>query len=94
MFFCIKTTSLTYSLKVVQPEVLVPHAEEVIQKWLKLPPFGRSSTKMFMRNDLAVELLDGCQEEIEQVWEMIQKPEISGMIGKYISNLSKPKSKL
>ena len=72
-------------------ESLIDVAEQVMSKWVRIPHFGVSVTKQFLKGEIAQLLRDGCEEEIENTWKILSSPNIVALMDKYISGLSKPK---
>ena len=77
--------------QVVPEESLIDVAEQVMSKWVRIPHFGVSVTKQFLKGEIAQLLRDGCEEEIENTWKILSSPNIVALMDKYISGLSKPK---
>ena len=76
-----------------EPDLLA-RAEGVIKKWAKLPHFGVSTTKRFLKDEIANEMFEFCDEEAEQTWGILTSPAIVGLMESYIRRLAKKKAKL
>ncbi|QDZ21705.1 enoyl-CoA delta isomerase [Chloropicon primus] len=76
--------------QVVPEENLLATAEAVVAKWVQIPSFGVATTKKFLKEELAQELDDFCEEEATETWQILSSPKIIGLMEKYLKGLSKP----
>lgn len=79
--------------QVVPESNLVATAEAVLSKWVKLPSFGVSTTKKFLKGELGQQMYDFCDEEASQTWEILNSPKITALMEKYIMSLAKPQKR-
>ena len=77
--------------QVVPEDRLLATAEAVLSKWVKIPSFGVQSTKHFMKEELAKQMEDYCEEEVKVTWDILTSPMITGPMERYMSSLGKAK---
>ena len=74
--------------QVVPEDKLVPTAEAVLSKWVRLPSFGVSVTKKFLKAELGKQLYEECEEEARSTWEILKSPKIVALMERYIQGLA------